>query len=172
MNIKLFTLLLIPITIGVEIQAAVKSETITVTNKTGSSIWVSTQYNLKNAVEIKSEENKDITLDKPGTFAYIANQKLPFETCSCTTLQEIPFETDCCTTLAITYFNKSNTTFYAYAQRFSINDTFLGTNGPGVLHPAPYNKIQGTSVYIYNNPYSSVKLTATNSSINPFVKTA
>ena len=159
MNIKSLLLLLIPISIGIEIQAATKSQTITVHNQTGDSIWISTQHDLKKAIEIKPKKTKNILLEKPGTFAYIAKQ-------------EIPFETGSCTTLAITYFNKSNTTFYAYAQRFSINDTFLGINGPGMLHPAPYNKIQGTEVYIYNNPYSSVELTATNSSINPFQKPA
>lgn len=154
MKIKSLLLLLIPISIGIEIQAAAKSQTITVTNKTGNSIWISTQNDLKNAIEIKSEKTNNILLKNPGTFAYIANQ-------------EIPFKTGSCTTLAITYFNNNNT-FYAYAQSFSITNSILGFNGPGTLNPAPYNKIQGTSLYIYNNPYSSVELTATNSNINPF----
>ena len=168
MNIKSLLLLLIPISIGIKIQAAVKSKTITVTNKTGMSIWISNASDLSQAYEIKNGNLQEITLKKPGVFAYITKKDLSsFE-------DGPPF-----TTLAITYFKNKIDTLNAYMQSFSIKNSIFSLNGTGLLHPT-HNKIQDTiqntkqksNVYVYNNPYSSVELTATNSETDPFVKTA
>lgn len=159
MNIKSILLLLIPISIGIEIQSSNLSRTITINNKTGNPLWVSTQYDLKKAIKINPDHKHTLTLNSPGSFAYIAKQELPFESGSCTTL-------------GITYF-KNNDNFYIYMQRFNAkesinsNETTIEISGPGMLHPKN-NTVQGNQIYIHNHPYSSVELTATNSPENPF----
>ena len=164
MNIKTILLLLIPITIGIEIQASMQSRTIHITNKTGNDLWVSTQYDLKKADKIRSNQSKDITLQSPGAFAYVAQQELPFKNGSCTTL-------------AITYFKKDLDTFYIYMQRFNAKestdsqDVVITISSPGMLAPRN-NTISGNQIYIHHNPYSSVELTATNSPENPFAQAA
>jgi len=160
MNIKHIILLLIPITIGIQINAANKSNTIYIINKTGSSLWFSTQYNLENPTKIDPDHKQTINLSSPGSFAYITNQELPFESGSCTTL-------------AITYFKSNPDIFFIYMQRFkaiqtnNTKETTIQIDGPGMLHPKN-NSIQGNTIYIHNHPYSSVELTATNSPANPF----
>jgi len=82
-NIRLLMILLITVfIIGDELKASVTrtSETITIHNKNANSLWVSTKFDLTQAIEIKSGSSKDVTLSAPGIFAYIAKQELPFTT--------------------------------------------------------------------------------------------
>ena len=163
-NIKLLTILLIPISIGIQIQAsAATSETIIITNATNSPIWVSNQNDLGNPVEIKNGKSANILLSKPGIFAYIANQELPF-----TAIGKIE------TTLAITYF-KNNSTFYIYNQNFIVKDDLkIDFFNPGMADPLNKkkfgsNQISGNHIYIHHNGFrTATGLIATDSPIDPF----
>lgn len=162
-NIKQLILLCIPAFFGIQIQASTTSETITITNKSGGSIWVSTEFDLTKAHEIKDGRSKQVTLSQAGICAFIAKQELPFSAVG-----------SIGSTLSIMFF-KNGGTFYVYNQNFIVKDDgSIDLYNAGIADPLNKlkfgtNQIIGNQIYIYNNGNrTATGLIATDSSTSPF----